>query len=445
MGNMKTDMQNDMQNEDTFDNMSQELCQVLKKNLFKILNPLMNEKIKTDEILLNFPLTKQLTAKVRELEEQIIEINCMKNLKIFSLNQKVEEQYNIINDLRNKLKSKNIKLEVNEINGNNLICNEDDVKSLNITDVENLKITKDIKLQEMQFEDSDDEVSNEINPFPEGSTSHNIYNINNSFPPVIKAPEEWVKLNKSAPQSIRDTYPHLNWTVTDKGCIASIEEEEEEENDSEEEVPEEVPEEVAEVPEEVAEVPEEVPEEVSEVAEEVAEEEVAEVPEEVAEEVPEEVPEEVAEEVAEEVPEEVPEEVSEEVPEEVSEEVPKVAEEVEEVVEEVTDEEEFEEVEVTDEEEFEEVEVTDEEEFEEVEVTDEEEFEKVEVTEEEVTDDDEELELEEIVIKKTKYLTDDPKNGNIYKCDLDGEIVEDEDGELIILGRFKNKKAKFNK
>ena len=52
-------MRNDVQTEDLFENMSVELCKLLKKNLFKIFNPIMDEKNKTDEILLNFPFSTQ--------------------------------------------------------------------------------------------------------------------------------------------------------------------------------------------------------------------------------------------------------------------------------------------------------------------------------------------------------------------------------------------------
>ena len=123
-------MQNDVQTEDLFENMSVELCKLLKKNLFKIFNPIMDEKNKTDEILLNFPLTKQLSEKVKELEDRILEINCTKSLRIFSLNETIEEQKKEIRELKCKLKTQleksvenklnninSIKLEVNEIDG----------------------------------------------------------------------------------------------------------------------------------------------------------------------------------------------------------------------------------------------------------------------------------------------------------------------------------------
>ena len=41
------------------------------------------------------------------------------------------------------------------------------------------------------------------------------------------------------------------------------------------------------------------------------------------------------------------------------------------------------------------------------------------------------------------YLTDDPVNGDIYKCDADGEYVEDDEGDLIIIGKFNNKKSEL--
>merc|ERR1712166_1317974 len=120
-------MGNEMKNEGLFDDMSQELCKILKKNLFKIFNPIMDEKNKTDEILLNFPLTKHLSEKVKELEERLIETNCMKSLTIFSLNKKIEEQKNEIRELKNKLKRQlEEKIEENSINSIKLEVNEID-------------------------------------------------------------------------------------------------------------------------------------------------------------------------------------------------------------------------------------------------------------------------------------------------------------------------------
>ena len=57
-----------MEEASIIDNMSDELCSVLKKNLFKILNPVFDKNSNNDK-LLNFPLTKQLTTKVKELED----------------------------------------------------------------------------------------------------------------------------------------------------------------------------------------------------------------------------------------------------------------------------------------------------------------------------------------------------------------------------------------
>ena len=59
------------------------------------------------------------------------------------------------------------------------------------------------------------------------------------------------------------------------------------------------------------------------------------------------------------------------------------------------------------------------------------------------SDSEEELELEEIVINEIKYLTDSIINGSIYKCDEDGEIVEDDDGDLITVGKYNNKTPKL--
>ena len=92
-----------MEEASIIDNMSDELCSVLKKNLFKILNPVFDKNSNANDVLLNFPLTKQLTNKVKELEEKLIEVNCTKNIKIYSLQKKIEEQQTLINELQEKL------------------------------------------------------------------------------------------------------------------------------------------------------------------------------------------------------------------------------------------------------------------------------------------------------------------------------------------------------
>ena len=48
------------------------------------------------------------------------------------------------------------------------------------------------------------------------------------------------------------------------------------------------------------------------------------------------------------------------------------------------------------------------------------------------------VEVEDIEIDGVMYLTTDKQNGEIYKCDEDGEIMEDDDGEFIKAGYFKN-------
>ena len=60
-----------------------------------------------------------------------------------------------------------------------------------------------------------------------------------------------------------------------------------------------------------------------------------------------------------------------------------------------------------------------------------------------VEDDDEELDVEDVEIEGVQYLTTSTENGEIYKCDEDGEIMEDENGDFIICGYFKNGIANF--
>ena len=64
----------------------------------------------------------------------------------------------------------------------------------------------------------------------------------------------------------------------------------------------------------------------------------------------------------------------------------------------------------------------------------------------EVEDDDSEdegLEVEEVTINGKQYLTDDKINGDIYKCDADGEILFDKNDDFIIVGKFTKGKAIF--
>jgi len=89
----------------------------------------------------------------------------------------------------------------------------------------------------------------------------------------------------------------------------------------------------------------------------------------------------------------------------------------------------------------------DEEEVEEEEVEEEEAEEKEEneghVNPEDEDEDEEELDVEDVEIDGVQYLTTSTENGEIYKCDDDGEIMEDEHGDFIICGYFKNGIANF--
>ena len=58
-------------------------------------------------------------------------------------------------------------------------------------------------------------------------------------------------------------------------------------------------------------------------------------------------------------------------------------------------------------------------------------------------DDEEELDVEDVEIDGVQYLTTSTDNGEIYKCDDNGEIMEDENGDFIICGYFKNGIANF--
>ena len=97
-----------------------------------------------------------------------------------------------------------------------------------------------------------------------------------------------------------------------------------------------------------------------------------------------------------------------------------------------SEEEDEEQEEVDEEEEQEEVDEDDEEDEEEYEEEDEEE------DEEDEEDEEEDMEVEEITIDGEVYLTENQHNGNIYKCDSEGEIVEDKNGDWVKVGYYKN-------
>ena len=65
-----------------------------------------------------------------------------------------------------------------------------------------------------------------------------------------------------------------------------------------------------------------------------------------------------------------------------------------------------------------------------------EESEEAEESEEEESE--EVMDVEEIVIDNEVYLTENQQNGDIYECDEDGEILEDDNGEWVKVGYFKD-------
>ena len=61
------------------------------------------------------------------------------------------------------------------------------------------------------------------------------------------------------------------------------------------------------------------------------------------------------------------------------------------------------------------------------------------------SDDDEEeaMEVEDITIDGVDYLTTGSINGDIYKLDSEGEILEDENGDWVKVGYFKDGECFF--
>ena len=123
------------------DNMSKEISNVLKKNLYALLNPIIEEREETNEALLNFPMIKNLKKKIQDLEQKYLENNCQKNIKIFELSQEIKEKNKTIENLENQLnKICSIKLEVKELKSSN---EQVDIKSIKImSEGKNQKIDK---------------------------------------------------------------------------------------------------------------------------------------------------------------------------------------------------------------------------------------------------------------------------------------------------------------
>ena len=244
-----------------------------------------------------------------------------------------------------------------------------------------------IKLKESHTTEYDVDPE-EVNPFPPASQAFKNYEIGVQIPPVTKAPFVWHAMNLVPSQEVKDAYPHLNWTKEKDKTVTKVEVNVQETVDNQDE----------DADDEVDNEDEESDKQEAEAVDDEAEEE----------------------DVAEEDDDEAKEEDA--------------AEEDDEEEEEVSDEQEVEEAYETEEDDEEEVEEADEEE-----VSDEQEVDEAEEDEES----EEELELEDVEIDGIMYLTTNTQNGEIYKCDNEGEILEDDDGEFIVVGNFKDGEAIF--
>lgn len=276
-----------MQDSDIITSISEEISCVLKKNLYVLLNPIMEEQNKTNEALLNFPITQKLTNKIKQLEMKLLESNCQKNIKIFELRQEIKRKDEKIKDLEKQLNNIcSIKLEVKELN---TVNEEVDLDSINIiSHGTNKKIdNKPIKL------------------------STNMWNLLGSDEEDEEYDEEYDGYHYSEDDDEE---------VEDASKLNSSHEEVEAQDD---------------------------------------------------------------------------------------EDSPNMFKNCQNITDVTVDKEEADQ------------------------------------EENQNSDSEEELELEEIVINEIKYLTDCKINGTIYKCDEDGEIIEDDEGDLIIVGKFDNKRSEL--
>ena len=109
-----------MAEQDIIENMSSEISNVLKKNLYTLLNPIMEKETKTNEALLKFPIIQELKDKIKNLKQKLIETNCQKNIKIFELREIIKRKDEKIENLEGQLnKVCSIKLEVKELENSN--------------------------------------------------------------------------------------------------------------------------------------------------------------------------------------------------------------------------------------------------------------------------------------------------------------------------------------
>ena len=53
-------------------------------------------------------------------------------------------------------------------------------------------------------------------------------------------------------------------------------------------------------------------------------------------------------------------------------------------------------------------------------------------------EEDGDFEVEDVTISGIDYVATNTQNGTIYKLDSDGEILEDDDGEFVKAGYYKN-------
>ena len=434
---------------------------------------------------------------IKNLQEEFLKLHREKfNLKTELLSQKklfiseIESKNKIIENLKERINKlienqgsmKNITLNVEELSdgpteiGENMFMNNKNKKVGSAPVYGNpwlMKCTDDEQSEDEESDDDDNPIYNQfvslsksdqkVNPFPKNSLSYINFNSNPLFVDVNRAPEMWRKLNQIPPDTIKKAYPKLNWNITDLNII-KLKESHTTEYDVD-------PEEVnllscftslqimrsVQIPpvtkaafvrhamnlvpsQEVKDAyphlnwTKEKDKTVTKV--EVSVQETVDNHDEDADDEVDNEDDESDKQEAEAVDDEAEEEEDEE-KEEVSDEQ-EVEEDDEEEVEEADEDEVSDEQEVEEDDE-EEVEEADEAEADEEEVSDEQEVDEAEEDEES----EEELELEDVEIDGIMYLTTNTQNGEIYKCDNEAETLEDDDGEFIVVGNFKDGEAIF--
>ena len=243
--------------------MLNDVNRVLHMHLTNLLNPVLSERQNIREILKNMPFVRNLVQENDVLKRTNaglnLDIKTMKNYYENVINEKESVIQEMVQKLE-QLEKGTVRLEVKEKNNENKeefnpeISHKENTKitenSLTMATNDNLgrfmslmsgedsneedtdeeyEYEEDESEQNDEEEDNDEEdeseqdeeeesneEENKINPFPFDSTAgmnfaHGIHSKD-----ISKAPFVWSTLCKYAPKEVREAYPELDWSITDR-------------------------------------------------------------------------------------------------------------------------------------------------------------------------------------------------------------------------------------